>query len=198
MKAFFSQKNGWVKLFGISLLYLILMLSDLGTTYMKSPDLSMEASPLVTILGAGWGALIIGNFIGMGVFLLFAYFPFVHYKRSVIHCKKFKEYVSIMRPKHKVVFLAPIGYTTSIIGIFLKIFAVSNNIGFHPCVFCFFKIPHTYCNMITIQTTGGILFLPVIAATAAIVLAVLAYYFWFFREYKINQKALKSLENKPV
>ena len=194
----------------------MLEIADIVTTYIYTPDLSQESNSLVTLYGFGWGGLLFTQAVLLAGIVLFAYFPFVHYRRSVIQCGGFKEYVSMLyfgrpdkfrwvfikSPKKKLLLLAPMGYTLCVCIITTKIYCVINNIavaaGFVPCLFCFFKIPHEYHNDIHIHTGDGLLFIPIVLIAAILIAGFSALGFWHYREYKINQKALKSLENKPV
>lgn len=213
MKALTLQKSKWTNFIGIALLLLVLIIADLVTTYMCTPDLSRESNSLVTIYGYGWKELIIRDIIIFIVLLVIAYFPFVYYKRSVIQCEGFKEYVSMLffdrpdkfkltlikSPKRKSLILVTLGYMLTIGFIALKVYCVINNIlvkiGFVPCIFCLFKIPHSYHNTIHFHTAKGIVYVPVIMYAVMVFIDLFTYFYWYLKEYKINKKALDNLEN---
>lgn len=73
------------------IIFTILTLLDLGLTYYNTPDLKLEANPLVSVLGYGWGALIISNILTLVVFILLAYFSFYKYKTPVVIASDEKE-----------------------------------------------------------------------------------------------------------
>ena len=216
MKPVSSPKSRWIKFFSIILVYVLVVIADNYTTYLYTPDLTMEVNPLVTLGGWGWKKLIIQDIVGFVIFLFFAYFAFVYYKRTVIQCSGFKEYISMLyferpdkfawffikAPKKKILYLVSSAYALSIMFIVVRALAVLNNIcciiEYQPCIFCFFNMPHTYHNIICIHASTGMILVPVVVLTIIIPLALFVYYFWFFKEYKINQKALKNLKKRFV
>ena len=117
MKPVSSSKSRWIKFFSIVLVYVLLIIADAYATYLYTPDLSMEANPLASLFGLGWTSQIIGDVFIVIFFSFFVYFPFVYYKREVIPCKGFKEYVSkafLSRPdKNKRYSLVFLGYLVS-------------------------------------------------------------------------------------
>ena len=218
MKTGSSRKNGWLKCIGVTLLYFVLMLGDLISTYIGTPDLSEESNFLVALFGQGWTEMIVGNFLGVVIIFLLAYYTFVRYQSPAIQCSGLREYVSMLlfecpdkfrwvfikSPKNKLLSLAPAGYASVIVGISFKVLAVGNNLISHyipelyPCLFCFLKVSHTYCNAVHFHTSRGILHIPVVGLGVIIIVAIFTYHYWFFREYKRNKKALTRLENAPA
>ncbi len=195
----------------ISLISLLLRIADMVITYMYTPDLALEANPLVTQFGAGWSSLIISNIIAQIIIMVLAYFPFVYYKRTFVKCNNIKEYISILhfeRPdrfnrilidntKNKLFIMVPIGFSFVLAYIVADICVVFSNAlalmkAPYPCLFCFMKIPHTICNMIQIHTSNGHLQIPVVLITVFLLTIFLGICFWYLKEYKINSKALNE------
>lgn len=209
MKTLFAKNKGWRNVFVITLLNLIFSIADIITTYIYTPDLSNEANMLVQLLGFDWARLIIVKIIELIIILLFAYHSFVYYKRPVIQCIGFNEYISMLlfdradkfywffikRPKRKGVGLASAGYALSVMSIVASVFAVVNNIfciiKFRFCLLCFFNIRHTYCNLIHIHTSNGVIYIPIVLLVILVPMALAVYFSWFYKEYKINQKSFK-------
>lgn len=206
MKLSTSSKSSWVKFFGISLLYLLLVFADNYTTYLYTPDLSMEANPLVSLGGLGWKELIIEGIVAVAIVSFMAYLPFVYYKRTVVQCKGFREYVSKVffkrSDKNKLFAWVPIGYGAAIAGILSRIYVVTKAIfalnGYKPCILCSLNKPHTYCNAVVINIGNGQLITPFVMLTTVAVLSLMAFFLWLLSEYKINKKALADLKTKPV
>lgn len=82
------KKYRWI---WVSALYLILCLFDGLLTYINTPDLKMEANPLVKYLGLGWGALFFANAIGLLIFILAARGMY-SYQFEQIEAKGFFDY----------------------------------------------------------------------------------------------------------
>lgn len=214
MKELFSDKKRTVSFFSVILIEIILMLADFYTTYRFTPDLQNEANPFVSILGGGWRELITVNLLGLVIPVFFAYLAFLHYTPSVVQCGSFKEYASMIyyeqpdkfnrlfywgAAKNKSLYWAHIGYIIVAESIILRAFVVMGNIlasvNSYPCVFCFFKIRHTVCNMIHIHVPNGVLFIPVVLITVAILFAVILFWSWLIFEYRSNKKALKLVNS---
>lgn len=87
-----SKKKFFVYIF----IYFILMVGDMVLTYIGTPDLKYEANPVVTVLGLGWGALIAHSMLGFLVYLGFVYYAFIRYRRPVLQCEGYKQYVSML------------------------------------------------------------------------------------------------------
>lgn len=75
-------------------LYLMLVLADGLLTYINTPDLSMEANPLVAVLGLGWKSLFIVNLLFFILFAAMAWFTFVKYQTIYAGCSRYTQYVS--------------------------------------------------------------------------------------------------------
>jgi len=91
-----SGKN---KFWLITIIYLLLMLTDGALTYAATPDLTNEANPLVARFGFGWAALFLANAVGFALFVGFVYHAFVRYntfERPVIECNGFRQYLSML------------------------------------------------------------------------------------------------------
>lgn len=79
----------------LTLIYLLLCCADGGLTYYNTPDLKLEANPLVSKLGLGWGALFTANAIGLALYALLAWCYDTYYERIKpphISAKGFWEY----------------------------------------------------------------------------------------------------------
>lgn len=126
-----------VRMFWILLLiYLLLMISDFVLTYIGTPDLALEANPLVSELGLNWGALFVSNFIYLLVYIISVYYSFVKYESPDIQCENFKEYCSMLwhnkpnqflfkLPKNQEALFACIGYAYGISFIIMRLLTVS-------------------------------------------------------------------------
>ena len=190
-------------LFGfLVILNLILSISDLVLTYIGSPDLSDEANPLVYTLGLGWNSLIISSIIFLVAIVVLLYHAIFRFKRVVIQCEGFKQYVSMLFfdrpdkilwalykfPKNKnglSYFCTCLGYTLAIAIPLWKLFAVFLWVG----VINDFNIVEYYHNNFNIIMT------PIGRSDAAIgglIMVLLIMYYWFNKEYKINKRASKN------
>ena len=175
-------------------------MADNYTTYLYTPDLTMEANPLVSLFGLSWTSLIIEDVFAVIFFSFFACFPFVYYKRTVIPCKGFNDYVSkafFNRPdKNKRYAWVFFGYLAAGISsrIYVLLEGVLHDNDCYPCVFCSLNKPHTYCNMIVLNMGNGQLIIPFVMITTVVVLSLLSGFFWLLKEYKINKKALDHLK----
>lgn len=87
-----SKKKFFVYIF----IYFILMVGDMVLTYIGTPDLKNEANPLVMVFGLGWGALIAHCMVGFLFYLGFVYYAFIRYRRPVLQCEGYKQYVSML------------------------------------------------------------------------------------------------------
>lgn len=68
----------------IMVIFTLLTLADCYLTWAQTPDLSMEANPLVSVFGLGWFSLILSNIITLGAFYLLTYFAFVKYTTPIV------------------------------------------------------------------------------------------------------------------
>ena len=152
MKPVSSSKSRWIKFFSIVLVHILLVIGDVYATYLYTPELSMESNPFVSLFGLGWTSLIIVSVLAVIVFSYFMYFPFVYYKREVIPCKGFKEYVSKAflnrSDKNKRYALVPLGFLVAAAGIVGRIYVILKSILYindlSPCIFCILNKEHTY------------------------------------------------------
>ena len=85
-----------IKFFVHIFIYFMLMVGDMVLTYIGTPDLKNEANPLVKVFGLGWGALIAHSMLGFLFYFGFVYYTFIRYKRPVLQCEGYKQYVSML------------------------------------------------------------------------------------------------------
>ena len=75
-----DNRRNKIKYWSLVSANLLLALADGGLTYWNTPDLTMEANPLVSKLGLGWGALAAANVVILGLLFWLAYYSFFQYK----------------------------------------------------------------------------------------------------------------------
>lgn len=80
----------------VFLVYTILTLMDGALTLYNTPNLSLEANPLITKLHLGWGALIIANIIGLAIVYFSCYYTFDVYKTIKVDVPNLRSYMSQM------------------------------------------------------------------------------------------------------
>jgi hypothetical protein len=191
------MKNNKKFFWFLLLTYLLVAASDLGLTYIGSPDLSNEANPLVTILGFGWKALIISDIMFFMFYVWLAYFSLIQYKRVTIKCEGIKQFVSLFLydrpdkfawilwrlPVNKAAWkraLAPIGYSLSLSLVIAKTVLIVEWIGIineSYIVYWYFQ---------NINVLPGLVYLLVL------VISFLGFSsYWFYKEFKINEQELK-------
>lgn len=78
----------------VFLLYVVLMLADGGLTLYNTPDLSLEANPLVTKLHLGWGTLITVNLIFFVIMFFLCRYTFEKYETVKADVPDFRSYIS--------------------------------------------------------------------------------------------------------
>jgi len=78
------------------LLQLALTLADFILTYRGTPDLELEANPLVMHFGVGWNVLILSNILFMAVYIPLVWYAFAVYKSPLIHYTKYTEFISML------------------------------------------------------------------------------------------------------
>lgn len=78
----------------VFLLYFVLMLSDGLLTLYNTPDLSLEANPLVTKLHLGWGALITVNIVFFVIMFICCRYAFEKYQTIAVEAPNLKAYIS--------------------------------------------------------------------------------------------------------
>jgi hypothetical protein len=181
------KKKFWIFVF---LLYLSTV-ADLGITYVGTPDLSLEGNPLVSIFNLGWTALLTSNVIALILCTWLIYYTFLQYKRPVIQCDSYKQYISMLYyqrpdkfnwtfykfPKNKSIIPATIGYTGAIIIPLIRIYFVTEWIGFiyfHDFIHLF------YCQNIMLWRT--------IVFSIIILYGIFLGYYWGWIEYQANKK----------
>lgn len=76
------------------IMYVILMLADGLLTLYNTPDLSMEANPLVLYLHLGWGTLITVNLIFFVIMFFACRYSFEKYQTIIADVPDFKSYIS--------------------------------------------------------------------------------------------------------
>lgn len=82
------KKYNWIL---VSALYLFLGLMDGLLTFINTPDLQLEANPLVKYLNLGWGALFLANAAAFGLFVVLARAAF-DYKYKPIQASGFFDF----------------------------------------------------------------------------------------------------------
>jgi len=180
---------------------LVTAVADLLITYIGSPGLELEANLLVSVFGLGWTALIIANIIVYAFFLIFIYITFVKYKRTVIECDNFKQFMSIFYfdrpdkyswlfykfPKRKTLkIFAPMGFAVAYTFPIMRLIAITGWIlllsGSEFCIFCRYGIPHVYFMHMEV----------IILAIIGILLITILVSYWYSKEFKINKKTLNK------
>lgn len=213
MKTSASKKNGWVWVICFTVIEVILSVADIWSTYAVTPDLTEETNFLVSSFGFGWKALIFANVLGLIFIMILLYITFVSYNRPLIPCNSFREYhknFKALCPKkikqffnakqeNRLLPFAPLKYVT-VLYILFRIPIIYANIftlfGL-PRPFCFqclFGLEHTFCNVIHFHVGQGSFFLD-LRIIILLISAVAFYWFWFYREYKINKKELEKLNH---
>ena len=183
---------------------LVLSVADIVLTYIGTPDLALEANPLVTVFGLGWSALIIANVFTYALYIVLIYMVFVRYQRSVMLCEGFKQFISMLcydRPD-KFVWIwwkfpknivsstfAPAGYAFAYVFPVIRLLAIFSWIlyfsGVEFCVWCFLNVRHIsfiHIEVISLFVLG-------------IILGIILVFRWYYKEYRINKTALEALEN---
>lgn len=74
--------------------YFFLMIIDGLCTYIGTPDLKMEANPLVSVMGLGWTSLFIANFAALTLYIIITHYTYVKYIPPKINEKKITRYLS--------------------------------------------------------------------------------------------------------
>lgn len=187
-----NSKRKWIIFFSFVLIYALLVAADTYSTYQYTPDLTMEANPLISVLGYGWKSIFIVDIILIIVYGFLIYFPLVYYKRTVIPNKGFLNYISLFS-KTKMAGFIVVGWLVLSAGIASRLYVLSG-LDQKYCILCLLKKPHTYCNMAVVNVGIGKLIIPFVMFAVVGTIVLLSTFLWIFREYKINKKAL---ENTP-
>ncbi|MCL2757019.1 MAG: hypothetical protein FWD43_02930, partial [Coriobacteriia bacterium] len=173
-------------------------LADGAFTYIGTPDLSMEANPLVAYFGFGWGALFIANVIGISFQIVFAYYAFIGYKSPLLPYKGFKEFFSMLYykrpdkfkwsfykfPKNWKPVLAMSGYALAIAPLIARAVVVFQ-----------WVLVLTDAPMLVAYNSFRSLFpftrFDVFLACIVVIALLIV---WQYREYRINKKRILSVE----
>ena len=197
------KKRKWFYFFLI--LYIALLGVDLVMTYIGTPDLAHEANPLVMILNFGWTGLLITLSISTFIFILLLYLVFLRFKRRVIPCEGYKNYMSVLffnrpdkyvlsicgTPSNKVYWHYFIIYNAFYITVSFYLYRVlcivdwiGDLTGRYATYFVYNHIQRiyfgTFSQRLVVIGIGGLVWI-----TGAII--------WYYREYKINKKALTKI-----
>ena len=192
MKSSTQSKRKWIIFFSFVLIYALLVAADAYSTYLYTPDLTMEGNALVSVFGYGWKSIFIEDIIVIIVYGFLIYFPIVYYKRTVIPNKGFLNYISLFS-KQKMAGFIVVGWLVLSAGIASRLYVLSG-LDQKYCILCLLKKPHTYCNMAVVNVGNGRLVIPFVMFAAVGTIVLLSTFLWILREYKINKKAL---ENAP-
>jgi hypothetical protein len=197
-----NQPNKKIMFWFLVIINIIMSISDLVITFIGSPDLSSEANPLVYTLSLSWKSLIICSLIFLVIIVMLLYYAFFRFKRCVIQCDGFKQYISMLFfnrpdkfiwalykfPKNKIGLSylgTSLGYVLAIVIPIMKLVAVFLWVG----VINNYSIVNFYHSNFNIKMTP-------LGRTdtliVGIILALLIWYYWFNKEYKINKKALEK------
>jgi hypothetical protein len=177
-------------------------ITDLVLTYIGTPDLSIEGNPLVYQFGFGWKSLIISSLVFLAIIIMLLYYTFFRFKRIMIQCEGLKQYISMLFynrpdkfswalykfPKSKIGLSylgASLGYVLAIVIPIVKLFAAFLWVGIIMDL-NILKFYHSYFNIL--MTPFG----RIDAFVGGIILALVVWYYWFSKEYKINKKALEN------
>ena len=184
------------------ILNLIVSITDLFLTYIGTPDLSSEANPLVFVFGFGWKSLIISSIIFFVVIVTLLYYAIFRFKRIVIQCEGFKQYMSLLFfnrpdkfiwifykfPKNKIglsYFGASFGYVLALLIPIVKLFAIILWMGIINNI----NVVHIYHDFFNIAMTP---FGRSDAFIGGIILFLFIWIYWFVKEYKVNKEALEN------
>ena len=195
-----SNKN--IMFWFFVILNLIMSTADLVLTYIGSPDLSIEGNPLIYVFGLSWESLIISSIIFLAIIVMLLYYTFFRFRRIVIQCEGFKQYVSMLFynrpdkfiwilykfPKNKIGLSylgASLGYILAIVIPIVKLFAVFLWIG----IINNLNIVNVYHNNFNVLMTP---FGRIDVFIGGIILALFLWYYWFLKEYKINKNVLEN------
>ena len=186
----------------LTIINLMASIADLGITYIGTPDLSREGNPLVYTFSLGWNSLIITSVIVFIVIVVLLYYAFFQFKRVVVQCEGFRQYMSMVFfnrpdkfiwtlykfPKNKIgwsYFAASLGLGLALVIPIGHLFAIILWIG----IINDLNFVHIYHNLFNIIITP-------IGRTdtliGGVILFLFIYYYWFSKEYKINKKILEN------
>ena len=197
-----NQPNKKIMFWLLVIINLIMSISDLVITFIGSPDLSSEANPLIYTFSLSWKSLIICSSIFLIIIVMLLYYAFFRFRRSVIQCDGFRQYISILFfnrpdkfiwalykfPKNKIGLSylgVSLGYVLAIVIPIMKLVAV----------FLWVEVINNYSIVNFYHSNFNIKMTPLgrtDTLIVGIILALLIWYYWFNKEYKINKKALEK------
>lgn len=117
-----NRKKAWI-LIG---LYTLITIADCGITRYATPNLRLEANPLVALLGYGWPALILANVISLIIYSVLVYYSFGVYKTPVIRAANEQELKNQLKKEGKGHIFAMFGYSFGYSMIFARLLVVFN------------------------------------------------------------------------
>lgn len=191
------NNNSKNKFFVFIFMYFMTIVGDALLTYIGTPDLKNEANPLVKIFGMGWGALIGHSMLGFLFYSGFAYYTFIRYKRPVLRCEGYKQYVSMLlygcldRKKAKHLeyknFWAVIGNMFAIGYIIIRVIVIIDWIG----VLNISPICHWFAVKFR-------LILPAYLGMSlvGIVILICCYFYVLYQWYRMNKRQLEYARDK--
>ena len=184
-------------------LNVLLVCVDYILTYIGTPDLSLEANPLVSVFGLGWRALLINATIFVFLHAVAAYLAFVRFRRSIITCNGFKEYISILYfnrsdkfrqtfyrfPNNKVGWRYTVAFLGTFVTIIYPLFTLLAIVGWIGTISGYYQFYVLY-EFLLRPIFWGTTFELFILFITFVVIATFAMYLWYYKEYKINKKEL--------
>ena len=187
-----------IKFFVHIFIYFMLMVGDMVLTYIGTPDLKNEANPLVRVFGLGWGALIAYSMVGFLFYLGFVYYAFIWYRRPVLQCEGYKQYVSMLlygcpdrkkAAKKKVEFKnywGVFGNALAVGYIIIRVIIIIDWIGYLS------RNPIYYWYAVNIRSI-----LPVYLGLDlfGIAILILLHYFLIYQWYRMNKKELECIKD---
>ena len=198
---------GKVKFCIFTIAFLVLAIADGVLTYIASPDLSKEGNPLVTIWGAGWIVLFVVGVVGFALYTAAVYYVFVRYRRNVIQCDGFRQYMSMLyfdrpdkfiwtlykMPKKKSpaypFLLANTCFAFATSFVLARIVVVVEWILYLNARIYLYRYAQYFRNNLPFQRVDIWVFI-----VSCIVLMI----YWHYREYKINKTALLNSDIKSM
>ena len=179
-----------LKFWSLIIILILLVFADGLLTFINTPDLSMEANPLVAKLGLGWGALAVVNIIVFAFVFITAHYSYFRYKTVYTNETKFTAYCSQIIydrpdmfwkgrvPKHITPYIAGLGFSV----LYALIIARAILVFEWLCITfnatwtnAYFTFRNTYC-------FGRVdLFV-------AMFFAIICVFFWFYKEFKKQLK----------
>ena len=191
------NNNSKKKFFAFIFIYFMLMVGDMLLTYIGTPDLKDEANPLVKVFGLGWGALIGHMMFGFLLYSGFVYYTFIRYKRPVLQCEGYKQYVSMLlygcldrkKAKQHVEwknYWAIFGNTLAIGYIIIRVLIIIDWIGALNV--------NPICHWFAVKFRS---IMPIYLGMSllGIVIMIVGYYCVLYNWYRMNKKQLESVKD---